>query len=74
MAIKEKGLLFEIFGKVCNIIKGRVERLKPIRTGCLLEYKDSELVWKSRCDEKKETMHIKFLLVGSEKVSKATLH
>ena len=75
MALEEGVLESEIFDGVFNIIKGRVKSLNTYEVWYdLIEYKDRELVWKSRYDQKKQIMYIEVLLVGSEKASQSTLH
>ena len=40
----------------------------------LIEYKNKELVWKSRYNENKEIMYVEVLLVDSEKETQSTFH
>ena len=75
MALEEGRLESEIFDRIFYIIKGRVQRLNTYEVWYdLIEYKNRELVWKSRYDENKEIMYVEVLLVDSEKANQSTVH
>ena len=75
MALEEGRLESDIFDEVFNIIKGRVQSLNTFEVWYdLIEYKDRELVWKSRYNENKEIMYVEVLLVDSEKETQSTFH
>ena len=75
MALEEGRLEANIFDGVFNIIEGRVKSLNTYEVWYdLIEYKDRELVWKSRYDQNKEIMYVEVLLVDSEKETQSTFH
>ena len=75
MALEEEKLESDIFDEVFNIIKGRVQSLNTYEVWYdLIEYKNRELVWKSRYNENKEIMYVEVLIIGTEKATQSTVH
>ena len=75
MALEEGTLESDIFDGVFNIIKGRVQSLNTYEVWYdLIEYKNRELVWKSRYNENKEIMYVEVLIIGTEKATQSTVH
>ena len=75
IALEEGRLDSDIFDGIFNIIEGRVQSLNTYEVWYdLIEYKNKELVWKSRYNENKEIMYVEVLLVDSEKETQSTFH